>query len=179
METFAIQKPNDLGQRLVAETHNGQLEAGRCWTEFTAFHAAARQKREKWPSRDDLQKVTKGKHRPHSQIVQMICHHLLADVNATLERWGSEPASQRWLLRCPYKGKCFYALYGAAQAVSYDPTRRRLMLSMGRDRKSLVFKLDLDLTAGSVKLVWKEGIDRTSCAPTWLSWQPPAPTAPP
>jgi putative transposase len=158
METRVIQRPTDLGKRLQTEIRDAQLEAGKCWTEITVVHTDARQKRVKWPTRGDLQKLTKGKYRLHSQTVQMICHQLLANVDATSERRRTEPGCRRWL-RYPYKEKRFFALSWPAQAVSYDPARRRLILPMGRGRKSLAFKLDLDFTPGSVKLVWNEGVE--------------------
>jgi putative transposase len=150
--------PNDLGKHMQATIRDAQMEAGRCWTEITAFHADRRLKREKWPTRDDLQKLTKGKYKLHSQTVQMICHQLLANVDATTERRRSEPGSRRWL-RYPYKEKRFFPLYWPEQAISYTPSKRRLTLPMGRGRKSLVFRLDLDFTPGAVKLVWNEGVE--------------------
>jgi putative transposase len=95
MESVVIHRPNDLGKHMQATIRDAQMEAGRCWTEITAFHADRRLKREKWPTRDDLQKLTKGKYKLHSQTVQMICHQLLANVDATTKRRRSEPGSRR------------------------------------------------------------------------------------
>ena len=71
---------------------------------------------------------------------------------------GVEPSSRRWM-RYPYKEKRFFPLYWPAQAVSYDKAAKCLVLPMGRGRKSLVFRLDLDFEPGGVRLVWNEGYE--------------------
>ncbi len=126
-----------------ATLREAQMEAGRLWTDIVGVHRKAREDRTLWPTRDMLQKHTKGRYALHSQTVQMICHQLLANVQATSERRRNEPSSRRWM-RYPYKEKRFFPLYWPAQAVSYDQAAKCLVLPMGRGRKSLVFRLDLD-----------------------------------
>jgi putative transposase len=141
-----------------ATLREAQMEAGRLWTDIVGVHRKAREDQTSWPTRDMLQKQTKGRYKLHSQTVQMICHQLLANVQATSERRRNEPSSRRWM-RYPYKEKRFFPLYWPAQAVSYDKAAKCLVLPMGRGRKSLVFRLDLDFEPGGVRLVWNEGYE--------------------
>ncbi|WP_207541088.1 RNA-guided endonuclease InsQ/TnpB family protein [Sabulicella rubraurantiaca] len=156
MKAVSILRPKQISPGLQATLRDSQKEAGRLWTDIVALHRRARAERRNWPSRSELQVATKGRYRLHSQTVQMICHQLLANVEATATRRQNDPRSREWL-RFPHKEKRFFPLYWPAQAVSYDAASRRLVLPMGRGRKSLVFKLDLNFTPGSVKLVWNEG----------------------
>jgi hypothetical protein len=43
-----------------------QMETARCWNGVAARHRQARAEKGKWPGRDTLQKLTKGKYRLHS-----------------------------------------------------------------------------------------------------------------
>jgi putative transposase len=156
METVSIQRLDQLSRRMKAALREAQLEAARCWNDVTAHHRQARAEQGTWPQRDQLQKLTKGKYKLHSQTVQMIGHQLLANVEATAERCRNDPSCRRWL-KYPYKDKRYFPLYWPAQAVSYDPAAKRLVLPMGRGRKSLVFKLALDFVPGGAKLVWRDG----------------------
>ena len=141
-----------------ARLREAQIEAGKLWTDIVKLHAEARAGKTKWPTRDTLQKATKGKYALHSQTIQMLCHQLLANVEATAERRRSEPKSRSWL-KYPYREKTFFPLYWPAQAVSYDAKAKRLILPMGRGHKSLTFKLDLEFAPGGVKLIWNEGYE--------------------
>ena len=152
MESVSIHRPSDIPRAMQATLHEAHTEAGHLWTDIVGVHRKAREDRTPWPTRDTLQKHTKGRYALHSQTVQMICHQLLANVQATSERRRNEPSSRRWL-RYPYQEKRFFPLYWPAQAVSYDRAAKRLVLPMGRGRKSLVFRLDLDFEPGGVKLV--------------------------
>ena len=102
-----------------ASLREAQMEAGCLWTDIVGVHRKAREDRTPWPTRDVLQKRTKGRCRLHSQTVQMICHQLLTNVETTSERRRNEPSSRRWL-RYPYKEKRFFALSWPAQAVAYE-----------------------------------------------------------
>ena len=137
---------------------DAQLEAGRLVTDCMSHHLACRKANDPWPDRSVMHLLTKGKYGLHSQTVQSLAYQVLSNVDATSERRRSEPSSRSWL-RYPYKAKRFFPLYWPAQAVSYDPSARRLVLPMGRRRKSLVFTVDLDFEPGSVKLVFKDGYE--------------------
>ena len=132
--------------------YTAQQEAARVWMLCRDQHRAARQQHAPWPDREDLQQATKGRFALHSQTIQMICHQFLANVDATREL---RKINRK--IRYPYKDKRFFALYWPAQAVSLE--RGRVVLPMGRGRRSLVFKLELDEPIGSVKVVWKDGYE--------------------
>ena len=74
-------------------------------------------------------------------------------------------------MRYPSKDKRFYPLFWPAQAVSVE--HGRIVLPMGRGRRSLVFKLDLPEHLGGCKLVWKDGYELHVSVPA-----APAPAAP-
>ena len=101
---------------------------------------------------------TKGHFALHSQTVQMVCHHFLANVDTARELRITNRS-----IRYPYKDKRFFPLYWPAQAVSVE--RGRIVLPMGRGRASLVFKLDLPEHLGGCKLVWKDGYELHICVP--------------
>jgi putative transposase len=122
-----------------------QMEAGRVWTHCRDLHAEARRNHETWPTRDDLQKATKGLYALHSQTVQMICHKFLTVVENT-----KSARRQNKKLRYPYREKRYHMLYWPAQAVSVE--RGRVVLPMGRGRRSLVFKVDLPDAAGAASI---------------------------
>jgi len=60
-----------------------QQEAAQVWNLCCDLHQAARTAHAKWPSRDALQKATKGRFALHSQSVQMVVHAFLANVQTT------------------------------------------------------------------------------------------------
>lgn len=172
METVSIHILRDLSATMQATIRAGQQEAARVWSECTALHVERRKSGMGWPKRDELQKFTKGRFELHSQTVQMIVHQLIANVDATRERRRKESESRSWL-KYPYKEKLFFPLYWPAQAVSYNPADKRLVLPMGRGRKSLVFRFDLDFNPGSAKLVWNDGYELHLVRPVMAAEQPP------
>jgi len=158
MESVAIHRLGWLPKEQLAAMREAQKQAAREWMDLVAIHKAARESRAKWPNRDFLQKFTKGKYPLHSQTIQMIVHQFLANIEATTERRRNESSSRAWL-RYPHRVKTFYPLYWPAQAVTYQKAANRLILPMGRGRRSFVFKLALDFEPGSVKLVWNDGYE--------------------
>ena len=93
-------------------------------------------------------------------------HTFLANIETTRELRQTNHT-----IRYPYKDKRSYPLLWPAQAVSVE--RGRIVLPMGRGRRSLVFKLDLPEHIGGCKLVWKDGYELHVSVPTT-----PAPEAP-
>ncbi len=152
METVNIYPLTSLRPSLRLRLSEAQQEAARVWTLCRDVHLAARQAHTRWPARDDLQHVTRGQFALHSQTVQMVCHQFLANVDTTRELRQTNRK-----MRYPYKGKRFYPLFWPAQAVSVE--RGRIVLPMGRGRRSLVFKLKLPEHIGGCKLVWKDGYE--------------------
>jgi putative transposase len=105
-----------------------------------------------------LQKVTKGRFALHSQSVQMVVHAFLANVETTRQLRKTSPHMK---MRYPYKEKRFYPVMWPAQAVSRE--QGRVVLPMGKGRKSLVLPLDLPETSRSCTLVWQNGYELHVC----------------
>jgi putative transposase len=152
MEMVRIYPLPNLSPSLLRRLYLAQREAACVWTVCRDLHLAARQQHTRWPDRDDLQQATKGRFALYSQTIQMVCHQFLANVDATRER-----RKKNRKIRYPYQDKRFFPLYWPAQAVSME--RGRIVLPMGRGRRSLVLRLDLPEPIGSVKLVWKDGYE--------------------
>lgn len=130
-----------------------QIEAAKVWNECVAAHQNARRDSEVWPNQTRLQKLTKGKYQLHSQSVQMVCQAFLANIDST--RANRLMGIRK--MKYPWRTKKFYPLAWPAQAIKYK--RGKLILPMGRGRKSLSFKLDLDFTPGAVSLIWNRGFE--------------------
>jgi putative transposase len=122
------------------------------------MHKAARVHHEKWPGRNELQKATKGRFELHSQSIQMIVHAFLANIDTTRQLRQTFPQMR---MRYPYKEKKFYPISWPMQAVSKE--NGRVVLPMGRGRKSLVLPLNLPKTSRSCTLVWNNGYELHVC----------------
>ncbi len=132
------------------------MEAAQVWNACCELHKTARLAHTKWPGRNELQKATKGRFALHSQSVQMIVHAFLANVLATRQLKPSNPK-----MKYPWKTKRFYPVKWPAQAVSRE--HGRVVLPMGKGRKSLVLPLDLPEEAGACTLVWNNGFELHVC----------------
>jgi putative transposase len=152
METVRIYRLDNLPPSVSRRLYDAQLEAARVWNFCRDIHQKDRQQGTRWPNRDDLQKATKGKFSLHSQTVQMICHAFLANVETTRKLKKQNPK-----MRYPYKDKKFYPLLWPAQAVCVESGR--VVLPMGRGRKSIVLRVNLPANAGACKIVWNDGYE--------------------
>ena len=166
METMHIYLLTSLRPSLRQRLYEAQQEAARVWTVCRDRHLAARQTHTRWPDRETLQQATKGQFALHSQTVQMITHAYLANIETARELRATNQK-----IRYPYKDKRFYPLLWPAQAVSVE--RGRIVLPMGRGRRSLVFKLNLPEHIGGCKLVWKDGYELHISVPTTSALEPP------
>src|SRR5207245_7848017 len=131
-----------------------QMEAARVWMYCVRRHQQARSERTGWPSRDDLQRATKGvQYALHSQSIQMVCQQFLANVQTIKHLRPGNPRH-----RYPYHPKQYMTVQWPVQAVSREG--KRLILPMGRGRKSFSFHLpDLRDQIGAVSLVWNWGYE--------------------
>ena len=135
-----------------------QIEAGKVWNTCCQIHKEARKNQDKWPSKNDLQQATKGQFKLHSQTVQMVCHAFLANIDTTRKLRKESPKMQ---MKYPWREKFFRPLSWPAQAVSQKDGR--VILPMGRGRKSFVFKTKLFENSGSCKIVWNHGYELHVC----------------
>jgi putative transposase len=154
MQTVRIYQLKDLDRRTRARLKAAQLEAAQVWMYCVERHRAARSEQASWPNRDNLQRETKsGKYALHSQSIQMVCQQFLANVETIKQLRQTNPRH-----RYPYHSKKYRTVQWPAQAVSRQG--KRLILPMGRGRKSFSFHLpDLPEQVGAVSLVWRGGYE--------------------
>lgn len=127
MERVHIQQLRSLPPPVYGQMRQAQRQAAGVWNRCCEQHQAARTAALRWPGRNALQKATKGnRFDPHSQLVQMIVHAFLANVDTA----GQLRASGHRKIRYPYKAKRFYPVHWPKQATAvYTST---IVLPMGR-----------------------------------------------
>jgi putative transposase len=169
MQTVRIYPLKDLDRRTRARLKAAQMEAARVWMYCVQRHQQARSARLPWPSRDDLQRETKGgKYALHSQSIQMVCQQFLANVQTIHQLRQRNPHH-----RYPHHPKKYLTVQWPAQAVSCQG--QRLILPMGRGRQSFSFPLsDLPEQIGAVSLVWNGGYELHLVVPARPVASPPA-----
>ncbi len=156
MKTTRMYRLDNLSRSQFSRLKAAQMEAAHVWNCCMETHKQARLEHTKWPGRNELQKMTKGRFALHSQSVQMIVHAFLANIDTTHQLKPSNPK-----MRYPYKTKRFYPVMWPAQAVSRE--NGRVILPMGRGRKSIVLSLDLPENTGAAILVWNNGFELHVC----------------
>lgn len=70
-------------QHLRKQIYEGQLEAGKAWTECVRFHKEIRSQKASWPNKKTLRDLIKGKYALHSQTVQAIADTLWDNILTT------------------------------------------------------------------------------------------------
>ena len=154
MQTVQIYALKELDSQTRARLKAAQMEAARVWMYCVGRHQQARSERTRWPSRDELQRATKGtQYALHSQSIQMVCQQFLANVETIKQLRSGNPRH-----RYPNHPKKYMTVQWPAQAVSRQG--KRLILPMGRGRKSFSFHLpDLPERIGAISLVWNGGYE--------------------
>jgi len=147
---------------------DAQAEAAQVWNLCMQMHRDARLQHDTWPGRNELQKATKGCSALHSQSVQMVVHAFLANIDTTRQLRQTHPQMR---MRYPYKDNRFYPVHWPAQAVSRE--RGRVVLPMGKGRKSLVLPLALPENSGACTLVWNNGYELHVCVEIPQAENPP------
>jgi putative transposase len=158
MNTVKIYQLKTLSPTQFQRLKSAQQEAAQVWNCCMETHKQARLTHARWPGRTELQKATKGRFALHSQSVQMVVHAFLANVLATRQLRQTSPQMK---MRYPYKAKRFYPVSWPAQAISRE--QGRVVLPMGKGRKSLVLPLDLPENSRSCTLVWNNGFELHVC----------------
>lgn len=156
MQTVRIYRLTQLPPKLFQRVKAAQMEAAQVWNTCCELHQEARQTGSIWPGLRELQQATKRKFALHSQSVQMVVGVFLANVDTARQLRKTNPK-----IRYPYKPKQFYPVMWPAQAVNVE--RGRVVLPMGRGRKSLVLHLDLPPESGACTLVWNCGFELHVC----------------
>jgi len=152
MNTVRIYPLTHLSTTQVQRLRDAQREAAQVWNFCMQIHKDARLQHTSWPGRNELQRATKGRFALHSQSLQMVVHAFLANIDTTRQLRHTHPQMQ---MRYPYKEKQFYPVMW--------PEQGRVVLPMGRGRKSLVLPLDLPENSGACTLVWNNGYELHVC----------------
>jgi putative transposase len=135
-----------------------QQEAARVWNLCMEGHKQARLTHTLWPGQKDLEQGTKGQYALNTQAVQQIVHAFLANVETTRILRREHPEMR---MKYPWRTKAFYPVKWPAQAVHKE--KGRVILPMGKGRKSLVLPLALPDNAGACTLVWNRGFELHVC----------------
>jgi putative transposase len=152
MQAVRVYRLGRLSKAKAALLETAQREAAKVWNLCVQEHLKARQAKSKWPERNALQLLTKGRAELHSQSVQMVVRSFVGNIDAT-----KEVRKENEAIRYPYKEKQFYPVSWPAQAICKE--QNRVLLPMGRKRKSLTFPIALPEDAGSIKLIWNNGYE--------------------
>jgi putative transposase len=158
MKTVRVYSLTNLSKSQFNRLKAAQQEAAQVWNECMQMHKAARGEHTRWPGRSELQQATKGKYALHSQSIQMVVHAFLANIETTQDLRQTHPHMK---MQYPWRTKRFYPVKWPAQAVSRE--KGRVVLPMGKGRKSLVLPIDLPEKSGACALVWNRGFELHVC----------------
>jgi putative transposase len=145
-----------------------QMEAAAVWNVCRDLHENARQQHTPWPDQHELHQATKGRFAMHSQAVQAVFRAFLGTIETTRKLRKEHPQMH---VKYPWRTKRFYPVHWPAQAVSRE--KGRVVLPMGRGRKSLVLPLTLPEEAGACTLVWNRGFELHVCIEVPQAEAPP------
>jgi putative transposase len=120
---------------------------------------AARQAHAPWPGQQEVHQATRGRFALHSQSVQAVFRAFLATIETTRQLRQTHPEMR---MKYPWRTKRFYPVHWPAQAVSRE--KGRVVLPMGKGRKSLALPLELPAKSGACTLVWNRGFELTRLA---------------
>lgn len=151
MQTVRVLPLKNLPKKTAKLIFEGLHESGKVWNFCSQTHKKARESGQKWPYRNELQKLTKGCFHLHSQSVQMVSHAFLANVETAMQLKKSNPK-----IRLPYRENYFYPLMWPKQAVSIRGSY--LILPMGKGRPALKLKVDTAKKIGACQIVWEDGL---------------------
>ena len=156
MKTIRVYRLTGLSPMLFRRLKAAQMEAAQVWNRCMDIHKQARMSHTRWPGQHDLHQLTKGRFALHSQSVQAV---FLGTIETTRKLRREHPEMR---MKYPWREKRFYPVKWPAQAVSAE--KGRVVLPMGKGRKSLVLPLDLPENAGACTLVWNRGFELTRLA---------------
>src|SRR5579884_1090985 len=173
METVRIFPLRGLSKSERLRLRDAQMEAARVWMYCVERHRQTRAAHQPWPTREDLQRETKGgQYALQSQSIQMVTHQFLANVETIAELRKTDKRH-----RYPYHPKKYLTVEWPAQAISRHGNT--LILPMGRGRKSFTCHLaGLPEQIGAVSLVWNGGYELHIVVPTTVK-EPPVRSATP
>src|SRR6266699_1158036 len=168
MKTIKIYRLDNLSSALFQRLKAAQMEAAQVWNTCCELHKNARQQQTQWPGQNEMQRVTRGRFALHSQSVQAIFRAFLATIDTTRELRKTHPMMR---MKYPWRTKRFYPVHWPAQSVSKE--RGRVVLPMGKGRKSLILPIEMPAGAGACTLVWKNGFELHVCVESPQAEQAP------
>ena len=149
---------NNLSTSQLKRLKAAQMEAAQVWNSCVGTHKQARLDHTQWPGEQDLRDPVKGRFALHSQSIQAIVRMFVTSIETTRELRKTHPHMQ---MKYPWRTKRFYPVSWPAQAVSKE--KGRVILPMGKGRKSLVLPIDLPENSGACTLVWNNGFELHVC----------------
>ncbi|BAU28430.1 putative transposase [Aneurinibacillus soli] len=134
-------------------------ESARVWNECLQLAKNCYLKYQKWISKSELQKQTKGKFHLHSQSIQAVCHKYLFARDSAHQTIKKGHTTTRY----PYKKKNHYNTKWAKDGFKIDPTGK-IELSMGnhngkREKPIVVYASNLPQgTIKEIELCYDNGL---------------------
>src|SRR5437660_2094174 len=126
------------------QSRAAQQEGAAVWNLCMDTHKQARLTHTAWPGQRELHLLTKGRFALHSLSVQAVFRAFLGTIETTKTLRREHP---EMCMKYPHREKRFYPVHWPAQAVHRE--KRRVVLPMGRGRKSIVLPLALPEKAGA------------------------------
>src|SRR6266849_2430272 len=158
MQTVRIYRLKQLSATLFRRLKAAQMEAAQVWNLCMQTHKQARMSHTPWPLGNELHQATKGRFALHSQSVQAVFRAFLANIDTTRLLRKEHPQMR---MKYPWRTKRFYPVKWPAQAVSKE--KGRVILPMGKGRKSIVLPIELPEKSGACTLVWNNGFELHVC----------------
>jgi putative transposase len=158
MKAVRVYQLMHLAPTLFRRLKEAQMEAAEVWNLCMETHKAARLAHAPWPQHSSLHQATKGRFALHSQSVQAVFRAFLGTIETTRKLRKEHPEMR---MKYPWRTKRFSPVHWPAQAVCKQ--KGRVILPMGKGRKSLVLPIELPENAGACTLVWHCGFELHVC----------------
>lgn len=174
MKTTKIIRLRHLPHSLFEAILDSNKESARVWNFCKDKLQETIQKKENWPTKETLHSdITNSaeslRFNLHSQSIQQVCRAFIACVATTKKLRREFPKLK---FRYPHKDKLFYPTIWTNQAAKVK--NGVISLPMGRNKKPLIFTVDLPDGGYPCKIVWNNGFELHVCqdAPEELQVEP-------
>ncbi len=158
MKTIRMYRLDNLSTRQFKRLKAAQMEAAQVWNLCMQAHKQARLDHTKWPGEQDLRDLVKARFALHSQSIQAIVRMFVTTIETTCHLRKEHPQMK---MKYPWRTKRFYPVSWPAQAVSKE--KGRVVLPMGKGRKSLVLPFELPENSRACMLAWNHGFELHVC----------------
>jgi putative transposase len=163
MKITKIIRLRNLPSSLFEAIVDSNKESARVWNFCKDKLQDAIKNQQPWPTKETLHSdVTDSTEPPnfnlHSQSIQQVCRAFVACL-ATTKKLRRE--STKLKFRYPHKDKLFYPTIWTNQATNVKAGV--ISLPMGRNKKPLIFNVDLPDGGYSCRIVWHDGFELHVC----------------